>query len=212
MPPLDLWNTLDMLPGIIAGLSVHEAAHAWTAWRLGDRTARDQGRVTLNPLQHIDILGLVFIVLAGFGWAKPVLFDEGRLRRPRRDVALIALAGPFANALLALALSAAYAASRPGLAGGSLAASLSRMLLLGVSINWGLFVFNLIPLPPLDGSHLVFGGLRKNPELYAKASRIGSYALFGLLIVSNAAGGGIPFIGDAVRFLMDKSLSLFAAR
>ena len=212
MPSFDLWNALDMLPGIVAGLSIHEAAHAWTAWRLGDRTARDQGRVTLNPLRHIDVLGLVFIVLAGFGWAKPVRFDETRLRKPRRDVALIALAGPFANAALALLLGASFALSRPGLAAGSLGASLSRMLLLGISVNWGLFVFNLMPLPPLDGSHLVLGGLRKTPELYANASRLGSYALFGLLIVTNAAGGSIPFIGDAVRFLTDRSLSLFGAR
>jgi Zn-dependent protease len=97
-------NIIYSLPGIILGLTVHEYSHALAAYKLGDYTARDQGRLSFNPLRHIDIIGFLFIIFAGFGWAKPVQFQPGNLRRPRRDKALIAAAGPLSNFLLALIL------------------------------------------------------------------------------------------------------------
>jgi Zn-dependent protease len=205
---------LDMLPGIVLGLTLHEFAHAFAAFKLGDSTARDQGRVSLNPLEHIDLLGLALIFLIGFGWAKPVQIDYGKLRRPRRDAAIVAAAGPLANGLLALLASAAYAYAYGGhgVALSGIAKSLESMLLLVIYGNWGLFVFNLIPFPPLDGSHIVFGGLRKNPEFYAKFTRFGVAALFIVLFLQNRTGIDILPIGRAVNWLSSSSLSLFGYR
>src|SRR5215510_6279424 len=97
---MDWKSILYSTPGILLGLTVHEFCHAFCAWKLGDSTARDQGRITLNPLKHIDIIGFLFIIFAGFGWAKPVQFNPHNLAHPRRDKALIAAAGPLSNFIL----------------------------------------------------------------------------------------------------------------
>lgn len=209
MSGFDLWRILDLLPGIVLGLSVHEAAHAFAAYRLGDDTAKAQGRLTLNPLEHIDPLGFLFILIAGFGWAKPVSFDRSRLRRPYLDSLLIALAGPLANALLALLLSLAAALLAPSASPGALGDSLWRMLYLGIALNWGLFLFNLIPLPPLDGSHALMGLLHEKPALAAQVNRYGAWALLVLLLLSR--GRGIPFISDWTAELSRLGLALFGA-
>jgi Zn-dependent protease len=94
MDSIDLIRTLKFLPGIIIGLTVHEFSHAFVAQKCGDTTARDQGRVTLNPLKHIDLLGFILLLVAGFGWAKPVEFNEQNLKNPKTDVLKIAVAGP----------------------------------------------------------------------------------------------------------------------
>jgi len=108
MEHLALRRILEFLPGIILGLTVHEFSHAYMARRCGDMTSDEQGRVTLNPLKHIDPLGFIMLLVAGFGWAKPVQFNESNLKNPRRDVIKIAIAGPVSNALLAIVLSALY--------------------------------------------------------------------------------------------------------
>ena len=92
---MNLQNILYTIPAILLALTIHECSHALCAWKLGDNTARDQGRITLNPLKHIDIIGFLFIMIAGFGWAKPVQFNPQNLKHYRRDRALIAAAGPF---------------------------------------------------------------------------------------------------------------------
>ena len=95
-------NILYALPGIIIGLTVHEFCHALAAYKLGDHTAREMGRLSFNPLKHIDLIGFLFIIFAGFGWAKPVQFNPENLSHPRRDKAIIAAAGPLSNLVLAL--------------------------------------------------------------------------------------------------------------
>jgi len=143
---------------LILSLTVHEFAHAWSAFRLGDDTAAREGRMTLNPLVHLDLLGTVLLPLAGvpFGWAKPVPIDPSRFRRGvsmGAGMALTAGAGPLANVLLAvlaavgLGLTSRFAPDAP-----AVWATLLWALLQG---NVGLAVFNLIPLPPLDGSRIV---------------------------------------------------------
>lgn len=136
-------------------LTVHELAHGLAAYRLGDPTAKINGRLTLNPLSHIDWIGLFLLLAAGVGWAKPVPVDLRNFRRPRRDMALTALAGPGSNFLLALAALGAgslvlrfWGGSR---AGACLLLFLCQMAVLSV----GLGLFNLIPLPPLDGSKVL---------------------------------------------------------
>ena len=95
-----LARALEFLPGIILGLTVHEFSHAYIAYKCGDRTSMEQGRLTLNPFRHIDLLGFIRLMVAGFGWAKPVEFNELNLRNPRTDVIKIAVAGPVSNALI----------------------------------------------------------------------------------------------------------------
>ena len=162
MENFDFIRTLKFLPGIILGLTVHEYSHAFVAHLCGDSTSKDQGRITLNPLKHIDPLGFIMLLVAGFGWAKPVQFTEQNLRNPKTDVIKIAVAGPLSNAIIAMILSVLFSglvtflpiySSQP-------VRVIYEIIHYAIFINWGLFVFNLIPLPPLDGSHLLFHQLK----------------------------------------------------
>jgi Zn-dependent protease len=152
---------------VLVALTIHEAAHAWTADRLGDSTARLLGRVSLNPIVHIDIIGTVILpLLAAFsglpiiGWARPVPVNINRLRQPRRDFTVIAAAGPISNLLQAL-VAAAVLQTQAAFFPGSLADPGSRVigdvLELFVRINVLLALFNLIPVPPLDGGNVLAG-------------------------------------------------------
>jgi Zn-dependent protease len=147
---------------LLLSLTVHEAAHAWAANQLGDPTARRLGRLTLNPVAHIDPIGtLVFPLLAAttglpvIGWAKPVPVDFANLRSPRRDFALVAAAGPASNIVLALigaaVLATAVRASSPGL--------FVELVFAIISLNVLLAVFNMLPIPPLDGGNVLAGVL-----------------------------------------------------
>jgi len=186
MDNFDILRTLKFLPGIILGLTIHEFSHAYVAQRCGDSTSKDQGRVTLNPFKHIDLLGFIMLLAVGFGWAKPVEFNEENLRNPKIDVLKIAIAGPVSNALLAIVLSLIFVLVYNFLPVDSYSgrAYIIEIFYYAITINWGLFIFNLIPLPPLDGSHLVFNHFKKYPDFYVKLYRYGSLALFGLLIAS----------------------------
>jgi Zn-dependent protease len=201
---MDWQSVLYSIPGILLGLTVHEFFHAWTAYKLGDATAKDQGRLTLNPLKHIDPIGFLFIVFARFGWAKPVQFNPGALARPRRDKALIAAAGPLSNLILGIMLIFGLKGLFFLVSGGSLFA---EVLLLAVYyaavINFGLFVFNLIPIPPLDGSHIVFSGLNLSPETENRIMRLGAPVLFIILIIQSRTGLTILPIGNIVRALVN---------
>jgi Zn-dependent protease len=143
------------IPALLVAVTVHELAHGLVADRLGDPTARRQGRLTLNPLPHIDPLGALAFVLAGFGWAKPVPVNASNLRHPMRDMSLVAVAGPLSNfvvafvALVALVLVDRYAETP------FFAVPLLGILRFTYAFNLALGIFNLIPLPPLDGGHFL---------------------------------------------------------
>ena len=210
---MDWQSTLYALPGVIIGLTVHEYCHALCAWKLGDSTARDQGRLTLNPLKHIDIIGFVFIIIAGFGWAKPVQFAPENLRNFRRDKALIAAAGPFSNLVLGVLLTFAVKAMHSSvgsnaLTGNFFADNLLYVLYYAASINFGLFIFNLLPIPPLDGSHIVFSGLNLKIETESIIRSIGMPVLFLILIIQKSAGVTIIPIGKIVWAIIDFILFL----
>ena len=164
-----LSRVIILAPLVLLAVTIHELAHGYAAYLLGDRTAKAAGRLTLNPFKHLDLMGtIVFFVTQMIGWAKPVPIDPRNFRNPRKDMIWVSLAGPAANLALALVFALFFhllgsLKIGPGLqwAMRSLE-TIYLMAYLGVSINIGLAVFNLIPIPPLDGSHVVEGVLPRD--------------------------------------------------
>jgi Zn-dependent protease len=177
-----------LLPVLFA-ITLHEVAHGWAASRLGDNTAKSLGRLSLNPLRHIDLVGTILVpglllAFGGFifGWAKPVPVDWGRLRHPRRDMALVAVAGPGANLVMALgwAILLRLAMELPESLD-YVALPLGLMGKAGIAINSVLMVLNLLPIPPLDGSRVVSTLLPLRAAI--QYSRIEPYGFWILLIL-----------------------------
>lgn len=192
------------LPPLLFALTVHELAHGWVAFRLGDPTAKMAGRLTMNPLKHLDPLGVLAFVIMKIGWAKPVPVDPRYFRNPQKDMLLVALAGPGANVLLAIAsaLLARVLVSVPVLPLFVLQ-PLVGMLVASVWINIMLAVFNIIPIPPLDGSKVLMGVLP--PEAARSFARIEPFGFFILLALfyTGVIGGLIlPIIRFANNLLL----------
>ena len=182
-----LW-LLKTIPAVIIGLTIHELAHAYTAYKLGDMTAKNDGRLTFNPLKHIDPLGFILIVIAGFGWAKPVGFNPDNLKNKHRDEILISLAGPFSNFLLAILFLIVARALffLPYFHGTPTGLVVVNLLVLWAVINFGLFVFNLLPIPPLDGSHVYTTFLKEiNPKLLQSMYMYGTWGLLLIILIQS---------------------------
>lgn len=179
---------------ILLSLSFHEFAHAFIANRLGDTTAEREGRLTLNPLAHIDPLGFIMLLAVGFGWAKPVPFNPHALKHPIRDAVVVSLAGPISNIVFALLAAVVY--QLLVLIGiDPLASLLGWFLVFLVVTNLALAVFNFIPIPPLDGSRLLealFASLRMR-ALGDAFTRFGPIIL--LVAVFLSAGVGVRIFG-----------------
>ena len=195
MGGIDLTEVLIVLVVLIASLSVHEAAHAFAADRLGDPTARQLGRLSLNPAVHIDPIGTLLFPLIAYltgvpliGWAKPVPVNTRLLKHPKRDFALIAAAGPASNLVMAaigaVALSAARTAAGPGdIVGGALTEPLMALLFTFAIVNVLLAVFNMIPVPPLDGGNVLLGLLPATPARLIEQMRpYGILILYALML------------------------------
>ena len=199
---------------IIVALTFHEFCHGFAAYRLGDRTAKRDGRLSFNPLRHIDPIGLLLIVSAGFGWAKPVMVNPYNLRNPKQDMAIISISGPLSNFVLgfvaAFAAAAIYSFGRQGSMLHSYAPSFLTLLF---HINIGLGLFNMLPIPPLDGSK--FFGFFLPDHLYFRFMNF-RYG-FILMVVLIASGVTsvilLPLINavdSAYGVIISAILSLFA--
>jgi Zn-dependent protease len=182
----DIWVWIVRLPPLIFAITVHEVAHGWVAKQLGDMTAANAGRLTLNPIKHIDIIGTIILPIAlfllvgfPFGWAKPVPVDFSKLRNPRRDLILVAAAGPASNILQAVFWTLVMAGARLYLPiWGEINLLIDDMARFGIVINLVLAVFNMIPIPPLDGGRVLVGLLPNR-----MANVVGYVEPFGILIV-----------------------------
>jgi Zn-dependent protease len=182
----DITQWIIKIPVLLFAITIHEYAHGKAALTLGDPTAKHMGRLSFNPLSHLDILGAICLFLFNFGWAKPVPVDIRYFKNIRRDVIIMSLAGPVAN------LGAAF-----------IAGLLIRFLMLPVEIylqvllwlilmNIGLGLFNLLPLPPLDGSHVLENILSpKAAQTYRRFGRYGPFILIGIVLLDNFAHTGI---------------------
>ena len=176
------------LPIILLSLSLHESAHAIAANKLGDPTAKNLGRITLNPVKHLDPIGFICMLLCGFGWANPVPINSRYFKKPRRDMAISAAAGPVSNVLLAFIFALLLKASYTFLPGVittekslELAMILLRFLTIGVSLNITLAVFNLLPVPPLDGSRMLYVFLP--PKQYFGVMKYERYISLGIMLL-----------------------------
>ena len=180
---------LSVLPALIC-ITLHECAHGWAAYRLGDDTAKRMGRLTLDPLKHIDIIGLAMMVLFRFGWAKPVPVDMRKFKNPKRDMAVTAAAGPLMNVILCLAALFLYGLTAPGAfyRGGALYC-LNEGLYLTAYLSLALALFNIIPIPPLDGSKVLYSFISDRAYMQLmRYERYGMIALLALIVLSDFSG------------------------
>ena len=191
------------VPAILLAIAFHELGHAFVAYKLGDPTPKYQGRLTLNPLAHLDPLGAIALLLFKVGWAKPVMINPQYFKNRKRDTALVSLAGPLANVLLAWVF---YNCLRflPGLMPSiSFARTMYLFLLLNVQMNLGLAAFNLLPVPPLDGSKIVAAFLPPKLEYkFAQFSQYGSLVLILLLVTGGAQIIINPIYGVLTRLIV----------
>ena len=172
-----------LIPALVFSLSFHEFSHAWMAYRLGDSTAARMGRLTLNPMSHLDPIGSLALIFMGFGWAKPVPVDARYLKNPRKDMVKVAAAGPISNIILAiigaLVLRLLFGTDL-------LSNSVKTFFIIFMQINITLAVFNLLPVPPLDGSQILAPFIEKQfgPDIVWKMQGYGPRVLFIIIIFS----------------------------
>lgn len=192
------WVTPNNIVALIIALSIHEFAHAYTAYILGDDTAKS--RISLNPLVHLDIWGTLMLLIVGFGWGKPVEVNPYNFKNPRKDIALVALAGPVSNFITAfICFAILQYIDFMGLA----------MLLSAIMyLNLGLGIFNLIPLYPLDGSKIIFAFLNTNTlKSLQPFFQNGPFILIAIILIENFLH--IPLLSKFIYFFIEKFIYLF---
>jgi len=191
----DVFKIILALVPIITAITLHEAAHGWVAFKLGDSTAKDLGRITVNPIKHIDPLGtviipVVMIIVTGyaFGYAKPVPVDVRNFEHPQKDMALVALAGPLSNFIMAIFWTFLLMVVHKFMPQGAVTNAASYMAGIGVIINIVLMVINLLPMLPLDGGRIVMGVLPfKWATVFVRSESFGMWLVI-LLLVTGILG------------------------
>jgi Zn-dependent protease len=193
-------SILSVIPALIC-ITLHELAHGYVAYRLGDNTAKNMGRLTLNPLKHIDIMGFIMMAVFHFGWAKPVPIDMRNFKNPKRGMAITALAGPVSNFLIAVVFLALYGLFFPLLHNGGFGDTLLDMFSTTVWISISLGIFNIIPIPPLDGSKVLFSCI--SDSMYYKLMH---YERYGMLLIAVLLLSGVLSspMTTAVNFVYGK--------
>lgn len=198
-----------ILPAILIGISIHEYGHALAAVKLGDDTPIYQGRLTLNPLKHLDFLGFMCLLLFGFGWAKPVMINPRNFKNPRRDDIIVSLAGVVMNLITAIVFTIILkliVTNFRSQMSTNVGQYLIVMIYSVVQINIVLMIFNLIPIPPLDGHHIIqdIGG----PKVYNFFHKYDQYIRVGLILLLLTGNVG-RIIGPPVYFMTDLLFNLF---
>lgn len=211
---MNLATLLLIAPPILIALTFHECAHAYAAYRYGDDTAKQLGRLSLNPLRHLDPLGTIMIFLVHFGWAKPVPVNPYRLKNPRKDMLWISAAGPLANMVLALVSGLLLRflftiGGTPDYHTGTVMGLFMFMVVMSLQINLALAIFNILPIAPLDGSKILAGLL---PVGFGKFIRVleryGPFILIGLIIIGRVTD--VSILGGLIWPFVDFFSNLFA--
>lgn len=200
-------NLIISIPTILYALTIHEYFHGWTANKFGDPTAKLLGRLTLNPLAHIDIMGALCFVFARFGWGKPVPINPSYFRNPRRDNMIVSFAGPASNFISAFMFGVIFQLLRsiPFIIPVNIAAVLYNLLISGIIMNLSLAFFNMIPLFPLDGSHILEGLLPHSMAMkYKEVERYCPFILLGLIVMGNFTGFSIlsVMLGPPIQYFL----------
>lgn len=195
MTNLDYRFLLILVPVILFSLTIHEYAHAYVAHKLGDDTAKRLGRLTLNPLKHLDLIGTILLLLVHFGWAKPVPVDPSNFKNPKKDMLYVAIAGPISNLITAVvaavflklivfntSMSSVFSITEP----------VTQILIWLIFISVVLAVFNMLPFPPLDGSRVLYGLLPD--EMSRQIMKIETYGIFILFALILFGGKFVSFI------------------
>lgn len=181
----DIYQIALMIVPVLLALTVHEYAHGLAAWKLGDDTAKREGRLTLNPISHMDPIGTLMLFLFKFGWAKPVPFDPRNFKNPARDTTLVALAGPVSNfltaAVLTILLRIFIEVNFFQIVSQSMAKNIAMIIQYGILINISLGLFNLIPIPPLDGFKVLAYFLP--PQFVAQVYRNNLIVMFAFILL-----------------------------
>lgn len=209
--PTALFYLLLSIPGVLVAITFHEFAHGFVAYKLGDNTAKNEGRLSLNPFDHLDPLGTAMMIFAGFGWGKPVNVNPRNYTRKismEKGEALVSLAGPVMNFLLAMVFAIIYYAIYRFVGKEFIKTTVGGIVMLLISstvaINMGLGIFNLIPLPPLDGSKIIMPVLPYNAKQWFKNNEQIFYVVFVIIWVTGIAGKIIsPIIGAGAEGIMN---------
>lgn len=191
------------IPGLLLALTFHEFAHGYVAYRMGDNTAKYQGRLSLNPIHHMDIIGTLCLLFFRFGWAKPVPVNQNNFYDRKKGIIFVSLAGPFANFILAFICYVILKLISPYYLMSKIASFFVEILASAVGMNIGLMIFNLIPIPPLDGSKVLMEFLPYDVRYKMYNLERYSSILLLILLYTGIISPILGFVGDKILWLFD---------